>query len=75
MNFPTIYELVALPMLFAQEAEDVGGGGAEEGAAGGGRRLVRQFVVSDVGHLRGMDLHNDDPPQRSKETQRDASIL
>ena len=36
MNFPTIYELVALPMLFAQEVEDVGGGGGEEGAANNG---------------------------------------
>ena len=36
MNLPTIYDLAALPLLFAQEAEDVGGGGADEGANGGG---------------------------------------
>lgn len=34
MNLPTIYDLAVLPMLFAQEAEDVGGGG-EEAAEGG----------------------------------------
>lgn len=40
MNFPTIYELATLPLLFAQEAEDVGGGGGEEAAANDGGGLL-----------------------------------
>ena len=39
MNLPTIYDLAALPLLIAQEAEDVGPGGGEEGGDGGGGGL------------------------------------
>ncbi|MEE2641801.1 MAG: preprotein translocase subunit YajC [Planctomycetota bacterium] len=35
MNFPTIFELAALPLLFGQETEDTGGGGEDVAADGG----------------------------------------
>lgn len=35
MNFPTIYELIAIPILFAQEAEETGGDTTEPTSDGG----------------------------------------
>ena len=49
MNLPTIYELAALPLLFAQEGDEKGIGEGEEAAAGGGNFIDSLWLPMTIG--------------------------